>query len=132
MSPPLSVTELETLPSRGFRELTVRVQGAALIVLPRVVDLFLDLVPALSVAVARVIGVAIAAASDGTVALVLNVATILTEAIDPARFLLVSVARTIGAMDPARTVRTVGISLDLILDRAVPALCPRTIDGLGT
>ena len=119
MSPPLSVTELETLPSRGFRELTVRVQGAALIV------------PALSVAMGRVIGVAIAAASDGTVALVLNVATILTEAIDPARFLLVSVARTIGATDPARIVPTVGISLDLILDRAVPALCPRTIDGLG-
>ena len=59
-------------PGQGFREHTVRLQGAALIVLPRAVDLFLDLdrVLALSVAMARVIGEAIAAAPDGTVALV--------------------------------------------------------------
>ena len=83
-------------PGQGFRDLTVRVQGAALIVLPRVVDLFLDLVLALSVAMARVIGVVIASARNGTVALILNVATVLTEAIDPARFLLGTVAKHFG------------------------------------
>ena len=65
---------------------------------------------------ARMIGVTIAAIPDGTVPLVLDVATALTEEIEPAPFLLGAVARTIVATVPARTVYIVGISLDLILD----------------
>ena len=52
----------------------------------RAVDLFLDFVLALSIAMAHVISVAIAATPDGTVALVLNIATVLTKAIDPDGF----------------------------------------------
>ena len=96
-------------------------QGAALIVLPRAVDLlWQDWVLALSAAMVLALVVAIAVTPDGTVAHALSIAANITEDIGPARFLLGVIVHNIGITAP---VYTAGISFDLILaDLAVPAL----------